>query len=132
MLTFYTALMVVYGVQAASITFPIKSGGNIASAGEDGWGYGGGTMPGESDIARFALKWGDYRLGANVTFGSVNAGDAGTFDLDTDGNHTIKASNFYISNHNVPATINGGVLDLSLATSAESNVPDGCAARRPP
>ena len=119
----YTALMVVYGVRAASITFPIKIGGDIASDGDDGWGYGDGTMPGESDIARFALKWGDYRLGANVTFGSVNAGDAGTFNLDTDGNHTIKASNFYISNHNVPATINGGVLDLALVTSAEATVP---------
>ena len=106
--------------QAASITFPAASG-DISSNGSDGWN---GTMPTMAEIARFATANGRYIAADDVEFGSLAVMANGTqFNLDTDGNHTVKASNVYLGYHNVAAAFNGGVWDMSVATSANSNVP---------
>ena len=113
------AMAIVQTLWSATVTFPLKTG-DIASDNADGWN---GTKPGSSDVARFDKSVGAYTLSSDATFGSVSMMASGVFNLDTSGNHKIRASNFFLGYHNVGVTLNGGMLDLSLATSAADNVP---------
>lgn len=114
------AVALTCAANAATVAFPSKTG-DIASTGADGWN---GTMPGVSDVAKFAIDGGAYTASKDVQFGGLMVQGLYdvAFNLHQSGNPTVKLSVLYIGYKQRSAVLNGGVWDFSIETSPSTSM----------